>query len=46
MATMMSRRYFLVSESVPWLLLGAGMVFAKVVVGIFLFPFCLEEMTV
>ena len=45
MATSMSWRSFLVSESVPWHLLGAGVVFAKVVVGVFLFPLGLEELT-
>ena len=46
MAATMSRRSFLVSESVPQHLLGAGVVFAEIVVGVFLFPSCLEELTV
>ena len=46
MASPMSWRSFLVSESVLQHLLGAGMVFSKVVVGVFLFPLGLEELTV
>ena len=45
-AATMSRRSSLVSESVPWCLLDAGIVFAGVVIGVFLFPFCLEELAV
>ena len=45
-AATMSGRSSLVSESVPRHLLGAGMVFARVVLGIFLFPFCLKELAV
>ena len=44
MAATMSGRLFLISKSVPQNLLGAGMAFAEVVVGIFIFPLCLEEM--
>ena len=46
MAATMSGRSFLVSESVPQHLLGAGVVFAEIVVCFFLFPLCLEELTV
>ena len=46
MAVTMSGRLFFVSESVPWHLSGAGVVFAEVVVGVFLFPLCLEELMV
>ena len=42
---MMSGRSFLVSESDPRCLLGAGVVFAEVVLGV-LFPFRLDEFTV
>ena len=45
-AATMSGRSPLVSESVPQHLLGGGMVFARIVLGIFLFPFCLEELAV
>ena len=44
MAATMSGSLFLISESVPQNLLGAGMAFTEVVVGIFIFPFCLEEL--
>ena len=46
MAATMSGRSFLVSESDPWRLLGAGVVFAKVVLSVLLFPFRLDEFTV
>ena len=46
MAATMFGRLSLVSESVPRHLLGAGVVFAGVVLGVFLFPFCLEELVV
>ena len=46
MAATMSGRLFLVSESDPQHLLGAGVVFAEVVVGVLVFPFHLEELTV
>ena len=45
-AATMSGRSFLVSESDPRCLLGTGMVFAEVILGILLFPFCLDEFTV
>ena len=41
MAATMSGRSFLVSESVPQHLLGAGMVFAEIVVGVFSFLYAL-----
>ena len=42
----MSGRSFLVSESDPRRLLGAGVVFAEVVLGVLLFPFRLDEFAV
>ena len=42
----MSGRLFLVSKSVLQHLLGVDIEFAKVVVGVFLFPFCPEELTI
>ena len=43
---MMSWRSFLISESDPQRLLGAGMVFTEVVFGVLLFSFRLDEFTV
>ena len=40
------REIVFVSESVSQHLLGAGVVFAEIVVGVLLFPLCLEELTV
>ena len=46
-AAMMSGRLSLISESVPRYLLGTGVVvFARVVLGVFLFPFRIEELAV
>ena len=42
----MSGRLSLISESVLRCLLGAGVVFARVVLGVFLFPFHIEELAV
>ena len=46
MAATISGRSSLISKSVPRHLLGTGAVFAGVVLGVFLFPFCLLELVV